>query len=83
MDTEVLKQKYETAAESKETHSTGCELPCVSILWVLCEIFRKANCKVWSYVLIPLPEEVAFTVKAEPKKIKKRLLQTPDLLNNM
>lgn len=71
MDAEVLKQKHKTAVESKETYSTGHELPGVSILGVLCETFRKANCKVWSYVLIPLPEEVAFTVKAVPKKFKK------------
>lgn len=71
MGTEVLKQKYKTAAKSKETHSTGRELPCVSILRILGEIFRKADCKVWSYVLIPLPEKVAFTLKAVPKKIKK------------
>lgn len=43
MDTEVLQQKYKTAAESKETRSIGRELLCVSILGVLCETFRKAN----------------------------------------
>lgn len=69
MDTEVLQQKYKTAAESKETRSIGRELLCVSILGVLCETFRKANWKAWNYVLLPLPKEVAFTVKAVPKKI--------------
>lgn len=67
MDTEVLQQKYKRAAESKETRSTGRELPGVSILGVLCETFRKANCKFWSYLLLPLPKEVAFAVKAVPK----------------
>lgn len=41
MDTEVLKQKYKTAAESKETHSTGRVLLCVSILGLLCDIQKS------------------------------------------